>query len=481
MKTHPALTMEKVAAYPPLDEAKLDTLLRAEIAADPAKIVVLDDDPTGVQTVHGVSVYTDWSEESGRSGFAETNKLFYILTNSRGFTSDQTRSAHADMARTIGKVSRETGKPFLLMSRGDSTMRGHYPLETEVLRDVLEENGGAKLDGEVLCFFFKEGGRYTIDNVHYVRYGDELIPAGDTEFAKDKTFGYESSDLRDYVEEKSGGLCKRDSVAFIPLETLRAMDLDAIEKTLLSLTDFTRLVVNAVDYADLKVFCVALYRALAKGKRFLFRTAAALVKVAGGIADKPLLTRAELIPPGNDNGGVIVVASHVNKTTRQFEALLQGCPGIACEEFDQHRVLEKGGLEQEAARVTAAVERYIRDGKTAVVYTRREKFDLDSADPDAQLAVSVRISDAVTSVVGNLTACPSFIIAKGGITSSDVGTKALRVKRALVMGQILPGIPVWQTGAESKFPGLPYIIFPGNVGGDDALLAIVQNLKGAPC
>jgi uncharacterized protein YgbK (DUF1537 family) len=55
----------------------------------------------------------------------------------------------------------------------------------------------------------------------------------------------------------------------------------------------------------------------------------------------------------------------------------------------------------------------------------------------------------------------------------------LGVKRAMVLGQILPGIPVWELGPETKFPGLPYVVFPGNVGGPDALKEVVRKLKGA--
>ena len=113
------------------------------------------------------------------------------------------------------------------------------------------------------------------------------------------------------------------------------------------------------------------------------------------------------------------------------------------------------------------------------VYTRRDRFDLPGgAGPEEQLRVSTEISDAVSAIVSNLTLRPSFLIAKGGITSSDVGTKALRVYRASVMGQVLPGIPVWKTGQESKFPGLPYIIFPGTVGDDQSLRIIVEGLMG---
>ena len=77
---------------------------------------------------------------------------------------------------------------------------------------------------------------------------------------------------------------------------------------------------------------------------------------------------------------------------------------------------------------------------------------------------SVKISDGVQRLVADLKVTPAFVVAKGGITSSDVGTKALKVQKANVLGQIKPGIPVWQTGDESKFPLTPYVIFPGNVG-----------------
>ena len=69
------------------------------------------------------------------------------------------------------------------------------------------------------------------------------------------------------------------------------------------------------------------------------------------------------------------------------------------------------------------------------------------------------------------------MIAKGGITSSDVATRGLGVKRALVRGQLLPGVPVWRLGAEARFPGIDYVVFPGNVGSDTALADAVQQLS----
>lgn len=460
------------------DEERIEQLLKGEIQRSGRKIVVLDDDPTGVQTVHHVSVYTDWSQESVLQGFREENDLFYILTNSRGFTEAETETAHREIAGHVLKAARETGREFIIMSRGDSTLRGHYPLETEVLRDVLRQEGGQETDGEVICPFFKEGGRFTIGNVHYVRYGQELVPAGETEFAADRTFGYSSSDLADYVEEKTKGAYPACDVTCIALDDLQHGDVDKITDQLMKVHDFHKVVVNAVDYGDLKVFALALYRAMGQGKRFLFRTAASLVKVLGGVTDQPLLTREKMVETENGRGGVIVVGSHTAKTTRQLEELKK-VPGIRFLEFNSDLVLDDKAFREETERTVEFMGQTIAEGKTVAVYTRRKLLEFKDDTKEAALMRSVKISEAVQSLVGNLKAAPAFVVAKGGITSSDVGTKALQVKRATVMGQICPGVPVWQTGEESRFPHIPYVIFPGNVGEDRTLREAVEILLGS--
>ena len=462
------ISADILKTFPAVDEAAVEAMLQEEVRKNEKKIVVLDDDPTGVQTVHDISVYTGWDLDSIREGFAEEGKLFYILTNSRGLTVAQTTQVHQDIARRVAEVSRETGKDFILMSRSDSTLRGHYPLEPRLLKDIVEEETGVKIDGEVMCPFFKEGGRFTIDDVHYVKYGDELVPAGETEFARDKTFGYKASDIKEYIEEKTGGEFKACDVTSISLEDIRALNIDKIVDQLMQVRDFHKIVVNAVDYVDVKIFCVALYRAMAQGKHFMFRTAAAIVKEIGGISSQPLLTREQMITKETANGGVIVVGSHTEKTTRQLEELKK-IPGIVSIEFDSDLVLDDVKFAEETRRVRSLIEETIAGGKTAVAYTRRKLLVIENDTKEEALIRSVKISDAVQSLVGELAVEPSFVIAKGGITSSDVGTKALRVRRANVMGQIRPGIPVWQTRSESKFPNTPYVIFPGNVGEDVTL------------
>ena len=109
-----------LAPFPSGRKQAVDQTLAREAAANQRKIVVLDDDPTGVQTVHDINVYTDWSVESIRQGFAETNRLFFILTNSRGFTEAETTKAHKEIAANIDQVSKETGIDYLVISRSDS-------------------------------------------------------------------------------------------------------------------------------------------------------------------------------------------------------------------------------------------------------------------------------------------------------------------------------------------------------------------------
>lgn len=472
-----AISAEVLTSYRQIDEAYIDTLLKKEIEANHKKIVVLDDDPTGVQTVHDISVYTSWEKDSIRQGFEEKNNLFYVLTNSRGFTAEQTTKAHREIAAVVDEMARETGREYIFISRSDSTLRGHYPLETELLKESYEQNTGNIVDGEILCPFFKEGGRFTIDNIHYVKYGGELIPANETEFAKDRTFGYAAATMPEYVEEKTRGAYRASDVTCISLEDIHNMDIDKIEAQLMEVKDFNKIVVNAVDYADLKVFCVALYRAMAKGKVFLFRTAAAIVKVMGAVSDQPLLTREQMVIRETANGGIIVVGSHTDKTTKQVESLRE-LADIEFIELDASLVRDDTAFAAEVKRCLDREEECLKAGRTVCCYTTRALITADTGDKEDELQLSVKISDAVQSLVGKLSITPSFVIAKGGITSSDVGTKALAVKKANVLGQIKPGIPVWQTGAESKFPMTPYVIFPGNVGEVTTLREAVEVLKG---
>ena len=462
---------DAIKQYKRYDEEEVERLYQEGRSLWNGKIIVLDDDPTGIQTVSGVYVYTSFDYDTILDAFQDGNRVSYILTDSRGLTEEETTTLHREIALLVKKASACLNTDYLLVSRSDSTLRGHYPAEMDVLSSVL-----GPFDGEIVVPFFAEGGRYTFGDVHYVERNGFLVPAGETEFAHDKTFGYRESNLKAWIEEKTKGRVKRDDVTSVSLEMLRSLDRNGISEMLSQVENGGKVIVNVISYSDLKIFVSALFMAMGKGKRFIVRSAASFVKTAGYIPEKPFLEREELVSPSS-LGGLVVAGSHVDVTTRQISVLLssQRVVGI---EFNQHLALVEGGLEKEAERVRAEAERVISSGSTALVYTRRQRLDFNSPDKEDELRLSRRISKALTSVVTYLSVKPGFIVAKGGITSSEIGTEALGVKRALVLGQIEKGIPVWKTGEESLFPGIPYVIFPGNVGQDDTLLSVVEKLVG---
>lgn len=209
----------------------------------------------------------------------------------------------------------------------------------------------------------------------------------------------------------------------------------------------------------------------------MIRCGAALLKALGNISDRPLLTAGELVAGTGGFGGMVMVGSHVRKTTQQLEYLRSRSRRTEFLEFDVNRYFEENGLEREKERIVQRAQAVMKEGNTAVVYTSRRVLAPEEMDGEDKLRLSAAISEAVTGVVAGISSRPAFLIAKGGITSSDIGVKALGVKRALALGQALPGVPVWRLGEESRFPGLSYIIFPGNVGDTDALYQLVRMLR----
>lgn len=447
--------------------------VRAAVLASGRKIVALDDDPTGVQTVHEVAVLARWPVDALAAELKAAPPLFFLLTNSRSLAADDAAELNRGIARDLVLAAEETGVEFAVASRSDSTLRGHFPAETDALAAEL-----GRIDGVVVCPAFFEGGRYTIDDVHYVRQGDRLTPAAETEFARDAAFSYRSSNLRDWVAEKSGGRIAAADVASVSIEDARIGGVQRVAQTLAALRDGRPVVINAAGYADLHVAALALLQIEAAGKRFLYRTGASFVRARAGIAERAQLTRTELLggqaPPRVP--GLVVVGSHVRRSGEQLAELVP-LPGVVPIEVSVAEILVGGAVRDRQVRDAAqAVEAALRQGFTPVVSTSRHVETATAAE--GQLALSRSVSAALVAIVSGVETRPGFIVAKGGITSSDIGTEALGVRRAVVLGQIRPGIPVWRLGPETRFPLLPYVVFPGNVGEAGTLAEIVRELRG---
>lgn len=446
-----------------------DLLPRIREQTQGVKVVVLDDDPTGTQTVHGVPVLTGWSVDKLGKELEDPSTALFVLTNSRSLTAADACDLNAEIGRNLIEASGSVGREFVVVSRSDSTLRGHFPDEVEALADSLRREFHAWL----VIPFFLEGGRYTIRNVHYVAQGDWLVPAGQTEFARDEAFGYRASDLRAWVEEKTAGRVKAGSVATVSLEDLRRGGPSRVVGLLDGLERGAVCIVNAASRRDLEVFTAGLLEVEARGLRFLYRTAASFAAVRAGVGARALLSTEELDLPAS-GGALLVVGSYVPRTTEQLARLFE-VPGVEPVEVDVHALLSEGRRDAEIVRAAGATDGALKEKRDVVVYTKREL--LRGGDADGSLSLGQRISSALVSVVRSLKVRPRYLLAKGGITSSDVATDALGVERAEVLGQILPGVPVWRLGKESRLPGVPYIVFPGNVGGPDALGKIVRQLR----
>jgi uncharacterized protein YgbK (DUF1537 family) len=461
--------------WPVADLAQRNAAL---VSASGRKVVVLDDDPTGTQTVHGVYVLATWEVEDLAAVLAGPEPAIYILTNSRSLPAAEAAELNAQIARRLVTAARLAGVGFVVVSRSDSTLRGHYPAEVDALAGALEGELGLPYDGLLLAPFFLEGGRFTVDDVHWVLQGRLLVPAAQTEFARDATFGYRQSDLREWVAEKTAGRIPAAEVLSIPLQRLRGEGPAAVERILLTAQRGAVIIANAASYADLEVLVAGLLAAEGAGRRFLYRTAASFVRVRAAIPPRGLLSAAELFgAEGRTAPGLVVVGSHVERSTAQWQALA-GLAQFQGLELDVPQILAGAAPRQAALRSLAeGIEAGLRSGTDMAVVTSRQV--IRDERPEAGLAIGQSVSAALCEVVQRVVerVRPGFILAKGGITASDVATQGLGIRRARVLGQIAPGVPVWRAGAESLTPDLPYIVFPGNVGAPDTLRQVLEELR----
>ena len=444
------------------------------------KVIVLDDDPTGTQTVHGVPILAGWTVAELADALREPGTTFYILTNSRSLPESEAVALAQEIGRNLAAASRVAGRDFVVVSRSDSTLRGHYPAEVDALADVLESLLGVRFDGTLIVPSFFEGGRYTIGDVHWVAQGDQLLPAAETEFARDPAFCYRQSNLRLWVEEKSRGRIPASRVQSISLDMLRCAGPAAVTAALAEARDRVPIVVNAAAYRDLEVLVSGLLAAERAGKHFIYRTAASFVRVRGLIAERGLLSPEELFLPQASRGpGLVVVGSHVRRSSLQLGALME-LPRLQLLELTVPAVLDAARRTEVLTELAGAAAESLQGGRDVVIATSRQV--IAGTSPEDSLAIGRAVSAALCEVTCRVLdlACPAYVVAKGGITSSDIATRALGVRRALVLGQIQPGVPVWRLGDESRLPGAPYVVFPGNVGSTETLRLIVELCRTSP-
>ncbi|MFD0796552.1 four-carbon acid sugar kinase family protein [Maribacter chungangensis] len=428
-------------------------------------IVILDDDPTGTQTVRDIPVVTQWTETVLEKELARS-PVFFILTNSRSLQVKEAENLAFRLGKRLQKIAAKHQKQLLVISRGDSTLRGHYPGEVLSLAEGLGQPDAK----HVLIPAFFEGGRYTYQDVHYVQEGDRFVPAGETSFAKDSTFGYTASNLKKYIVEKYENNIEELQIQAISLDDVRNAPAAQITAQVKEGTH-SHILVNATAQADLEKFALATLRSK---KPLMYRTAASFVNAIIGQRPSPLLTKKDLVKENITHGALVIVGSYVPKTTAQLNYLKKQYKAQYVE-LDVQQLFEDDTLENTLNALATKLDNQLRNGMNVVLYTSRKLKKGNSKEES--LKIVNLVSNALTTIASLVQVRPKFILAKGGITSSDIAVKSLGISRAMVLGQVHKGVPVWQADEHSRFPSLPYIVFPGNVGDDSALLTVLKLME----
>ncbi|HEY9736818.1 MAG TPA: four-carbon acid sugar kinase family protein [Trichocoleus sp.] len=431
------------------------------------KIIVLDDDPTGSQTVHSCLLLMQWDVDTLRLGLQDSSPIFFILTNTRARTPEEADQITREVCRNLKVALEQEGvTEFLVVSRSDSTLRGHYPVETD---EIAQELG--PFDAHFLVPAFFEGGRITKGSTHYLIINGVPTPVHETEFAQDSVFGYRYSYLPDYVEEKTQGRIKADQVERFLLDGIRSGSLDR----LLQLQGNRCCAVDGETQADLNQFAQDLTAAAAQGKHFLFRSAASILTALAALPPQPVDADHMRSYVRDGKPGAVLIGSHVKKTTQQLTELLKE-PGIVGVEVAVEK-LQDGDAAQQALLDTVLdqVHSAHAAGQTPAVYTSRTELTFDTIE--TRLAFGVKVSTLLMDILRGLPNDIGFLISKGGITSNDTLSTGLALRTARLLGQILPGVSMVRTPeAHPQFPNLPVVLFPGNVGDEHALATVYRRL-----
>jgi len=461
------------------------------------KVIVFDDDPTGSQTVHSAPLLLRWDAQTLAAALAHPSPLLFLLANTRALDPDEARRRVREICLALVPALAEARRDgvidrWLVVSRGDSTLRGHFPLEAEVIGEEL-----GPFEATFLVPAFLEGGRTTVAGMHLLQ-GE---PVHHSAFARDSLFGYGTSRLAEWAEEKSGGRIAAAAVGHIALAELEPAARPALRQRLMALAGNPLVVVDAERPEQLASFGAAVRALVAGGqeppRRFLFQSAASLLNGLVPLPPQPLDARglAALCrrrPDGGRQPGLVLVGSHVPLADDQLATLLAdpGCGGVEVPVARVHRVLEGplpdkllASLEQEWLE---RLQDALKAGRTPVLFTSRGELRCRHAAERRLLGRA--LAAAMARVAARLAPQLGYLISKGGITSHTLLAEGLGLAWVELQGQLQPGLSLVQVppaGAHGPqswrlegIEALPLVTVPGNLGAADTLLRLWRSLEG---
>lgn len=475
---------ELLALYPPSPSVTADdvrTAIKARQHPDPV-FIVLDDDPTGTQSVTDLPVLMAWDVEDFQWALAEQAPAIYVMTNSRSLDPHEARRITIEAVTNALSAAQDLDVTLAFATRSDSTLRGHFPLEPDTIAEVLASSG-QDVDGVVLVPAFPEAGRITVGGTHYARIGEDYLPVSQTEFAQDATFGYRTSRLSEWVEEKTKATVTANTVSTPSLTDVRT-DPERLARDLSALSDRQVIAPDIASEEDLRALSLALIRTEDQGQHFIYRVGPPFMRTRIGQEPRTPLTSQDVMRIRDTSGtpqrpavpgGLVVVGSHVALTTSQLDDLRSHVE-LARFEIDVATVIDPGTREKHIQAVVSEVVAALRQGSVIINTSRRLVVGVGA---DESLDISRRVSDAVVETVHRIVeqVVPRFVVAKGGITSSDVAARGLDIRHARCIGPMLPGIVSLWAAQDGLAQGVPYIVFPGNVGTSTSLTEVVRTLE----
>ena len=473
------------------------------------KIVVLDDDPTGSQTVHSCPLLLQWDHATLLEGLRHPSPLVFVLANTRALApeaaAERIRVISQALKRAMAELEAAPADKdcagidhWLLVSRGDSTLRGHFPVELDAISAEL-----GPFDATLLVPAFLQGGRTTVAGVHLL-HGE---PVHTSAFARDGLFGYGSSFLPAWVAEKTAGRIAADQVQQLELAELEAAagtlaaddhhGLEPLCQRLAALSGNPCVAVDAERPQQLGALAAAVRELTApsaaerwgRPRRFLSQSAASWIEALAQLPPQPLpaagltqLRRRDV--DGAPMAGLVLVGSHVPLADAQLEVLLAqpGCAGVEIAVPKVARVLEGPvPLEMVASLEQAWLGQLVgllAEEKTPVLFTSRGEMQCRSAAERRRLglelaALMARLAAALGPQLG-------YLISKGGITTHTLLADGLGLAQVELQGQLLPGLSLVLTPAEALVPALPVLTFPGNLGDVDTLRLAWALMEGEP-
>ena len=440
------------------------------------KIIVIDDDPTGSQTVYNCPLLLSWDNDTLINGLRNSASLLFILANTRALSAELAEERINEICDSLIFALHSESislDQVIVISRGDSTLRGHGFLEPQIIHNRL-----GPFDATFHIPAFLEGKRTTKDSIHYL----DGTPIHKTDFAKDKIFSYNTSYLPKWLEEKSQFQIQSEDVFKLDLNILNyaIRNSDGLYKLVSILSNFSlnqHVILDVEEPIHLITFIKALHL-LPESKRFLFRSAASFIGFLADLPENPknindLVSLKLKDDQGCYKSGLVLIGSYIPLSSRQLKYLLENDCCIGVEIMVEHVLSllndpnNSLNMNEYKQLLLDNIYQILHARKTPVLYTSRREFIFKNKKEKIKL--SIQLAEFMSSMISELTPYLGYLISKGGITTNTLLLKGLQCKQVKLEGQIMPGLSLL-TAHIKKNLQLPVVTFPGNLGDQSTLI-----------